>query len=324
MRIRTLSLSISLGAMAFSALTACSGGASDPPGAGGEQGASEGAAVDEAALAPVVTDPATNAPGGAAPPTTEPSTAPHPSTVDIRAVDLANSAWLYSFGGFDLPVEVKLVNGEASSDGDGVPITYSLGDVVYGDVDGDGDDDAVARINRAQSMGSEGLWYVWLAEGPDALQMKYPVAQTGRCSTYVESVVISDGGIALTEYQRIPGLDDAIPCSDPGTGLKKRTITVHSEGQDKWPVQTAPVAAWGGLCPGPRWNESSPGLVDLWAAPAKNSPVTATEAPDGGAMFEQKDAPLLQRDGWLLIGVKLSGMANEQGVTEMECAWALK
>ncbi|MDD0858597.1 hypothetical protein NHF46_14200 [Arthrobacter alpinus] len=83
--------------------------------------------MDEAALAPVVTDPATNAPGGAAPPTTEPSTAQHPSTVDIRAVDLANSAWLYSFGGFDLPVEVKLVNGEASSDGDGVPITYSLG-----------------------------------------------------------------------------------------------------------------------------------------------------------------------------------------------------
>lgn len=323
MRIRTLPLSLTLGAMALSALTACSGGASDPPGAGGSQGASEGAAVDDAGLSPAVTGTGGNASGGAAPPTEPPTTEP-PSAVDIRTVDLANATWLYSVGGFDLPVEVKLVNGEASSDGDGVPVTYSLGDVVYGDVDGDGDADAVARINRAQSMGSQGLWYTWLAEGPDAVQLKYPVAQTGRCSTFVESVVISDGGISLTEYLRIPGLDDAIPCSDPGTGLKKRTITIHTEGSDTWPVQTEPVAAWGGLCPGPRWPDTGPGLVDLWAAPSKTAATAAAAAPDGGAVFEQKDAALTQRDGWSLVGFRVFGVESDVGGTDMACAWALK
>src|SRR5690606_2298777 len=100
-------------------------------------------------------------------------------------------------------------------------ISYDLDEVVYGDVDGDGDDDAVARINRSNDMAFEGLWYVWLADGADVVQLKYPIAQTGRCGTYVESVVIGNGVVELTEYLRTPGLDDAIPCSDPGTGLKK-------------------------------------------------------------------------------------------------------
>ncbi len=239
-------------------------------------------------------------------------------------MDLANTTWLYSSEGLRLPLEVKLVNGEATTDPGEFSTDYTLGEVVYGDVDGDGDEDAVARINQASPRDTEGLWYIWLADLLGAVQLKYPIAFSGRCAIFVEPPVISDGTIKLTEHVRVPGLDDKIPCSDPGTGLSKRTITITSEGAEIWPVQTQPAVAWGGICPGAKYNESSPGVTDLWAAPSTTAPVTATTSPDGGAMFELHDAPLLQREGWYLVGVKLAGMANEQGVTQLECAWAVK
>lgn len=301
MNLRTASLSLAIASLLLPSLAACN--PADPE-------APPGTAASAAPITP------------AAAPSTQP--APDPPA-DIRAADLGNLDWLYSFHGLDLPVSVMLIDGAAAEGSGAELISYDLDEVVYGDVDGDGDDDAVARINRSNDMAFEGLWYVWLADGADVVQLKYPIAQTGRCGTYVESVVIGNGVVELTEYLRIPGLDDAIPCSDPGTGLQKRSLTVHAEGPDAWPVQTAPVAAWGGLCPGPRWPDTAPGLVDLWAAPTAGAPVaaTATAAPDGGAVFELLDAPLMQHDGWALLGFRLSGLETDVGGADLACAWGL-
>lgn len=299
MRLRTVSLSFAIGALMLSGLTACSG--VDPPAPPGtaEPVAGNGSGHETSAEA-----------------TTSP-----PVAVDVRTVDLGGAPWLYSFNGLDAPVTVQLTGGTASQ-GTGVElVTYTLDGVTYGDVDGDGDEDAVARINRANDMAFEGLWYVWRTDGAEVVQVKYPIAQTGRCGTYVESVVINDGAVSLTEYLRIPGLDDQVPCSDPGTGLQKRTITIHADGPDAWPVQTAPVAAWGGMCPGPRWPDTSPGLADLWAAPSKSAAVAATAAPDGGAIFELSDAPLMQREGWSLVGFRLFGVDTDAGGADLACAW---
>ncbi|WP_146233395.1 hypothetical protein [Arthrobacter psychrolactophilus] len=301
MRTWTATLSLVCGAMALSTLTACSGGAVDPPGSKGGV-ASTGASIGASDV------PATSAP---------------PTTVDIRSLDLANTTWLYSLGGLEDPLEVTLADGKATIEAGEFPITHELDEVIYGDVDGDGDEDAVTRLNWAQSMGSEGLWYVWVADGVEARQVKYPLARTSRCGTAVLTPVVAQGAINLTEYERVPGLDDAIPCSEPGTRMRTRTVTIASEGTELWPVQTLPAPAWGGLCPDAKYNETTPGVGDLWAAPSKNSPVTATTSPDGGAVFELKDAPLLQREGWNPVGVKLAGMAGADGVTQLECAWAV-
>lgn len=296
---RSVSLMFAISALMLSGLTACNGG--DPPGAPGSSGPGPQTTADEPP--PAQTTPAA------------------PAAADIRAVELGTMEWSYSPRGLDQPVTVKLVDGAASAGTGAGLVSYTLEEVAYGDVDGDGDEDAVARINRTNDMAFEGLWYVWRADGADVVQLKYPIAQTGRCGTYVESVVISGGAVALTEYLRIPGLDDNIPCSDPGTGLQKRTVTVHAEGPDAWPVQTEPVAAWGGLCPGPRWPDSAPGLVDLWAAPSTGAAVATSKAPDGGAFFELKDAPLLQHDGWSLIGFRLFDVDTDAGGADMACAW---
>lgn len=293
MRLRTVSLWFSISALLLAGLTACNG--ADPP------------AVNLKSTPGVATSAVS---------TPEPSAA-----LDIRAVDLRSMEWSYSPQGLEAPVAVQLVDGAATAGSGAELTTYALDEVAYGDVDGDGDEDAVARINRSNDMAFEGLWYVWRAEGAEVVQLKYPIAQTGRCGTYVESVVISDGAVALTEYLRIPGLDDKIPCSDPGTGLQKRTVTVHADGSEAWPVQTAPVNAWGGLCPGPRWPDSAPGQANLWAAPSKSAAVATSQAPDGGAFFELKDAPLMQREGWNLIGFRLFGVETDTGGADLACAW---
>ena len=207
-------------------------------------------------------------------------------------------------------------------DENGFPAKYALGEVTYGDIDADGDDDAVALISRSQDNGYKALWYAWLAQGAEASQLKYPIAETGRCGTFVESVVIREGAVNVTEYLRVQGLDDRVPCSDPGTGLRKRSVTVHAEGSDAWPVQTAPVAAWGGLCPGTRYPDTSPGLVDMWTAPSKGSTPATSASPDGGALFEQKDAPLMEKDGWELLGFRLFGGGSDLPEVDMACAWA--
>ncbi len=278
-----------------------------PAGAGGATGENTGAGTG------------TEGPGGAA----ESASPPAVREVDIRSVDFANTEWLYSYSGFDLPVTVTLVDGAASQESNGYPIRYELGDVAYGDVDGDGREDAVASLSRAQDNGYEAMWYLWLASGPEAVQVKYPIAQTSRCGTFVESVVPGGGGVTVTEYLRIEGLDRDIPCSDPGTGLRTRTITVHSEAGELWPVQTAPVTAWGGLCPGSLYPDTGPGLADLWAAPSQSAAVATAASPGGGALFPQKDAPLLQREGWQIIGFRLFEGGSDIPEVDMSCAWAV-
>lgn len=297
MHIRTLPLSLAMAALALSGLTACTGETPQPGPATARAGQGSGQETSAGA------------------------TSTPPAAADIRAFDLGSAEWLYSFNGLELPVTVQLTGGTASQ-GTGVElVTYTLDGVTYGDIDGDGDQDAAARINRSNDMAFEGLWYVWLADGADVVQVKYPIAQTGRCGTFVESVAIDAGALALTEYLRIPGLDDSIPCSEPGTGLQKRTITVQTDGTEAWPVQTAPVAAWGGLCPGPRWPDSAPGQVDLWAAPFAGAPVATAAAPDGGAFFELNAAPLMQYTGWTLVGFRIFGVDTDAGGADLACAW---
>lgn len=311
MSIRIIPVFCALSALIVSGLTGCSDEQPQPPSGTPEAGRTIGAGGGS------------DSGGDGSHGVLEP-TSPTPNRdVDIRSVDLANTEWLYSYSGFDLPVTVKLVDGSASDDESGFLITYELGDVVYGDVDGDGRDDAVASLSRAQDNGYEAMWYVWLAHGPDAVQVKYPIAQTSRCGTFVESVMPADGSVTVTEYLRISGMDKDVPCSDPGTGLKKRTISIHSEASELWPVQTAPVSAWGGLCPGALYPDTSPGLVDMWAAPSKTSTVATTASPGGGALFPQKDAALMQREGWALVGFRLFGGGSDIPEVDMSCAWAV-
>lgn len=310
MRLRSASLFLALSVLSAAGLASCGSPASDamtesPPGeANSGNSGSEGGT-------------------GGAKPTTEAAELAAPTAVDIRTVDLANTTWLYSWDGFAAPEKIVMIDGTAVVADDGFPATYTLGEISYGDIDADGDEDAVGRINRAQDNGYKALWYAWLAQGVDAVQVKYPIAETGRCGTFVESVVFGDGAVTVTEYLRVPGQDDGIPCSDPGTGLKQRTVTIHVEGIEAWPVQTAPVAAWGGLCTGPQFPDTSPGIVKLWVAPTQDSAVAATASSDGGAVFAQKDAPLMHHDGWALVGFRVFGVDSDVGGADMACAWAL-
>ncbi len=237
-----------------------------------------------------------------------------PVAADIRTFDLGNTAWLYSPGGTELPVTVQLAAGVYTGDAG----TYELGDAQYSDVDGDGDEDAVVSISHADGNGSERLWYLWLADGPEVAQLQYPIAQTSRCGTAVDAVVAGDGSVSVTQRLRIPGLDDTVACSEPGTGLQVRTITVYAEGELRWPVQTSPIPAWGGVCPGSPWPDSEPGLVDLYVVPSTDA-AAAARAGAEGSVFALYPAPLMRRDGWAFVG--FTQAAQDVGPVKLQCAW---
>ncbi|MDJ0313850.1 hypothetical protein [Arthrobacter sp. H35-D1] len=91
-----------------------------------------------------------------------------------------------------------------------------------------GGDDAAAAINRLDGNGFESLWYLWVADGANAVQVKYPIAQLSRCGTVVDSVVAGKGGVTVTQRLRVSGEDDKVPYSGAGSGLQARTITVKA------------------------------------------------------------------------------------------------
>lgn len=342
MRIRTVPLPLALCALMFSGLTACASEIQQPPTDSAEAtttqtatGTSAGTSANGAGnQPPPVAGAQPPIKGGAVPrdggagetgDAGETGAAGKADTsdahaVDIRTVDLANSEWLYSFGGTDLPVTVKLADGAGTGGEGGVVWDYQLGDVAYGDIDGDGDDDAVAAINRLDGNGFESLWYVWVADGANAVQVKYPIAQLSRCGTVVDSVVAGKGGVTVTQRLRVSGEDDKLPCSDAGSGLQTRTITVKAVDGELWPVQTAPVPAWGGICPGSPMLDSNTDLINLYSAPSMDSAQAASANADG-ALFSLNEAPLMQREGWDFTGFIQS--AVDVGDIKLQCGWAM-
>lgn len=292
MRALTAPVSFALGSLLVLALASCSGS----PTAGGA-------------------DPGGPAPSGSAPGDGAVEEIDDEAAVaDIREADLGNVSWLYSLGGTELPLTVQLVDGE-SFDG---ATAYLMEDVQYGDVDGDGDEDAVASISQANGNGYERLWYLWLVDGAEVAQLQYPIAQTSRCGTAVDAVVAGDGSVSVTQRQRLAVVDDAVPCSDAGTGLQVRTITVQREGELLWPVQTEPIPAWGGICPRSPWPDASPQMLNLFAAPSMDAAPAAFEG-DSGAIFGLYPAPLMQRDGWTFIGFTQGNV--DVGPVKLQCAW---
>lgn len=237
---------------------------------------------------------------------------------DIRAVDLRNTPWLYSAGGVEVPLALTLVDGQATVQAAEGAARFEFQDVAYGDVDGDGDDDAVASISRSGDNTYERLWYLWLLQDQDAMQVKYPIAQSGKCGTAVDSVVPGQGRVEITQRLRQRVVDDRVPCSEPGTGLQQRTITVHTEGEQAWPVQTAPIPAWGGICPGSPWPDSEPGLVNLWSAPTQSAPVAAITSPEGGSVFAVYPSPLMLEEGWAFVGFT---QRVDVGDVKLHCAF---
>jgi hypothetical protein len=271
-------------------------------------------------------------PGPTTPPRAEAvdSAAPTPTLTPtpegLQDVDLADGRWLYSPGGYSAPVSLEFQAGTATDDG----VTYTMKDPVYADANGDGVDDAVVPIERADGNGWESLWYVFVADGPSAVQVPAPIARAARCSDAVTGVRAADGGGFVVEQTlRQSPWDDAIPCAEPGTGVQTRVITIRAGANGVlWPVQQEPILAWGGLCPGSEWMDAPPEKITLYTAPDPDS-ASATVANEEIGVFPLRSQlwEVLPResgvtaDDWAFVGFVTSQLPASEAV-RLHCAWA--
>lgn len=289
---------LAVAAAGLLALTGCGATSPAPPG------------DEPAATAPA--DPAEESP------VEEPQ--PELTAADIAAW-AAEAEWSFASFGLEAPVMVQLTGGTATDD---AARTYELGEPVEADVDGDGVMDAALPITRIDGNAAQELWYVWRGIGldaePVAEQVIYPVARTTRCGDVTHAVSAGgDGGLQIDLTLRMPHTDDDLPCSQPGTGELTRHVQLEEIDGRFYPVQTEPVAAWGGVCPPSQWLD---GLEDVGisgrAAPPASAPII-TDSDRKLGLFELADAPLVTADGAKFFGF-IQDYASDATV-KMHCAF---
>ncbi len=251
----------------------------------------------------------------------EATVAPPELTVDDIIAWAGEAEWSFAPDGLGEPFTVQLRGGTATDD---LSRTYELGTAVEADVDGDGVVDAAISLTQLDGNAVHELWYVWRGLGidsdPVAEQVIYPIARTTRCGDVTSAVSPVEAGLQVDVTLRMPHTDDARSCADGGTGTLTRVIHLEEIDGTYYPVQTEPVAAWGGVCPPSQWLD---GIEDIGiagrAAPPASAPVV-TDPDRSIGLYELPEAPLLTAEGARFFGF-VQDYASEAAV-KMHCAFA--
>ncbi|GAA5149812.1 hypothetical protein GCM10025768_13590 [Microbacterium pseudoresistens] len=259
---------------------------------------------------------------------TSPESSPSaPATTAGDVVAWASGAeWSFAPDGLQTPFPVAFTDGAAVDDSGR---TYELGDGVEADADGDGVIDVAIPVTQHDGNGVLRLWYVWLGvdrpgEGePAAEQVVYPIARMSRCGDVVNDVAAVDGGYRIDQVLRLPF--DTTDCASGGTGQQVREVHVERIDGVAYPIQTAPIPAWGGVCPRSEWMD---GLideeVDARAAPPASAPQVIAPG-EAVSLYELPDAPLLTADGTRFFGFQTEEIMAHGSTTSdklTHCAFA--
>ncbi|MDX2377623.1 hypothetical protein M4I32_12510 [Microbacterium sp. LRZ72] len=246
---------------------------------------------------------------------------------------VANAEWSFAPDGLLEPVTLAFAGGTASDD---LMRTYEIGAGVESDANDDGIPDLAIPVSQTDGNGYLELWYIWLgrdvagASDDAALadQVIYPIARTTRCGDIVHEVAPTDSGFSIDQTLWMPHTDQDRDCSDGGTGDQIRDITVAMLDDTAYPIQTAPIEAWGGVCPRSDWLDGIPdNAVDGRAAPPASAPAVIG-AGENVALYELPEAPLLTTDGARFFGFQpedlMSDSQEEADETpvRMHCAFA--
>ncbi len=262
----------------------------------------------------------------AAPADTEPPATPEATALtgaDIQAW-IANAEWSFADRGLAEPITLVFEDGAATDD---LMRTYEIGDGVEADADGDGVVDLAVPVSQLDGNGFQELWYIWLGDDTDAdvvaTQVEYPIALSTRCGDNVDSVDAVENGFRIDQTLWMPHTDDGRDCASGGTGIQTRDVTVIEVDGVAYPVQTAPIAAWGGVCPRSDWLD---GILDDTvsgrATPADASPEVFAVG-EVVSLYELPAAPLLTRDDVRFFGFQPEDISTA-GVppATMHCAFA--
>lgn len=245
---------------------------------------------------------------------------PEPEPFDPRGVDLANTEWTFAVAGWeDEPVPVTLSDGSSEITVHDWEGEVSLGDeILYVDMDADGDEDAVAALRFSAAVSSDTLqwvatsWYVWVNDGSALTQVVHPLEGSGDCADADPVITAAEGGGVVIEQSLMP--IEGGTCAEGATIPTSRTVVVQAGADgEAWLVQTEPVAAWGGDCP--TVTELGYNPIDLVVAPGLDQ-----AAPAEGTATIAETPPSWLDDavpGWYPVGFTV----DERPDLTWYCGW---
>lgn len=249
---------------------------------------------------------------------TESTETPQSTIQDLRQADLGNTSWEFRpHGHSPKTTTVALKDGKSTVKDD----EFTLGEIIYKDLNNDGVDDAAAQITAISGNSVDDQWYFWIADEQGPTQITLPIAQMSNCGRLIVSVKEKAKGIEVQDVNRGP-LDENSSCADGGSVKSTRIISVEKsnvmKGTEWMPVTVSPARAFGGLCPTPLYPHGDSGLIDFRALPNKKLPDLTKGKPTG--IFVLEDSQVYQElfPDWILLGYQ-PGDTSTQG-----CAWAQK
>jgi hypothetical protein len=245
-------------------------------------------------------------------------------TGDDIQVWIANVDWSFADRGLDEPVTITFEDGKATDDS---MRTYEIGVGVESDANGDGVADLAVPVSQLDGNGFQELWYIWLGDDVDAdavaEQVIYPIARTTRCGDVVHSVGAAEGGFTIDQTLWMPHTDQGRDCASGGTGQQTREVTVIDVDGVSYPMQTAPLEAWGGVCPRSDWLD---GILDNTVTARAAPPTSAPQVIGPGeqvALYELAEAPLLTQEGARFFGFQGNSDSTtpDERQVQMHCAF---
>ena len=268
-------------------------------------------------------------PGGD--PSSEDAASSEPAAPAVTAEDIqdwiADTEWSFAQDGLLAPITLGFEDGSAS---DEFLRTYRIGVGVEGDANADGLPDLAVPVSQIDGNGFLELWYVWLGSDDGdapAEQVIYPIARSSRCGDVVHAVTAIEGAFRVDHTLWMPHTDEGRDCAAGGTGAQVRDIRVEELDGTAYPVQTAPIAAWGGICPrSPELDWIEGESVTGRAAPPADAPVVIGPEEQVG-LYALGEAPLLTADGAAFFGFQPEQHPEAQGPDgatpiTMHCAFA--
>jgi hypothetical protein len=288
-----------------------------------------GTAADSSEATPSSTEARTSTSRTSAPSTsTSASSTTKPPKKTIRSVDLRNTKWNHLRGNSSGPVTFK--NGKASvASTDLGPVTYELrpsdGDLPrYVDADGDGDLDAVLRVESVEGNAwmAEGFVWLWDSKRQQAVQQHKPLYTDLRCDDHVTDAVEFDGsGRATISYRQQQA---GAPCAADPTIPRTRVISMKGTSAPyqlkPWPssLDSCTPSAGSGDVFYPE--QLGPKFQGFRAAPSDDAPIIARKG--DMQMWNAADhGPLPKVGGWMLVWYIPKAQKLSADKDEFPCGW---
>lgn len=250
-------------------------------------------------------------------------------TKTIKSVDLRNATWNHLRDNSSGTVTFAKGKADAASPAGAGRVTYEVHaptgkQPTYVDADGDGDLDAVLRVESVEGNGwmVEGFVWLWDSKRQKAVQQRTPVYTDRRCADHVTDKVVFDGdGQATVSYRKKKAGES---CAADPTIPQTRVLTMKggfAPYQVKpWPSSLNSCTPLGGSGDVYFPENLEPEVRGFRVAPSDDAPVIVRKS-EMQMWNAAEGRPLPKVGEWMLVWYIPKAKKLNSDTDEFPCGW---